>query len=494
MLHGIKLALSAKGDRVLLETNQRLREADRVLTELRRWFPQLQAAFEENQKIWASLAYNISTIAKTAQEVYHEHHKLQLPIDSLASAGDCVLTPVGGKVIHDERTRAVDQLRAFNDCIRQLRAEQMECVSALKNKEYYSSKLETIRANESKKKKKVTDKEADRRLRNEQKLRDYSTQLAYQTDKFHNGLQKVLDKKELLLELVLSSYVRTQDFYFSLNPMPAVLSLLQTRISPRALYELHGYTSALPHASFHSSYSEELAQPPRAPSPVTNMTKNPSSKVTFGDQDLTGRSVRHKDSVSNRTRRKSVRIVEGSVRQNPSIDQMNRDMSHPDKRDRFKSIRGAYITNSAVGDDETLEEANASAGDNGTHSAPVSQTQRKGATNFMRRKTESDVSRAGQKLSMVCSSLGPLNGKTGRIGDSAVQQSSRNAEQDPPATATAVDEMDTEHGICMDARTSDDERRVADKSFDDTVSLYPVTGRSCPKPRSSAMEHHRSKL
>ncbi|PXF43182.1 hypothetical protein BWQ96_07126 [Gracilariopsis chorda] len=492
MLHGIKLALSAKGDRVLLETNQRLREADRVLTELRRWFPQLQAAFEENQKIWTSLAYNISTIAKTAQEVYHEHHKLQLPLDSLASAGDCVLTPVGGKAIHDERTRAVDELRAFNDCIRQLRAEQMECVSALKNKEYYSSKLETIRANESKKKKKVTDREADRRLRNEQKLRDYSTQLAYQTDKFHNELHKALDKKELLLEMVLTSYVRTQDFYFALNPMPAVLSVMQSRISPRALYELHGYTNAAPLASLHSTHSDDLAQPPRAPSPVSKMTSNPNGSVPFDDQDLASQGVRRKASISNGTRKKSVRIVEGPVRQDPNIDQLNHEMSHPDLTGRFRCIRGPFNMPLAIGEDAIPGESNALPSDNGTQSAPVSQTHKSTrATNLMRRKTESDVSRAGQKSSLPSSSLGAPNGNTGRIDVSGTQRS-RNVDQGLSVARSTVEGIDLEHRRCTGGMRNGVAQRATDKSFDNTVPLYPMTDRGCPKSSNIALERHLS--
>eukprot|EP00178_Gracilaria_changii_P000295 TRINITY_DN1036_c0_g1_i1.p2 TRINITY_DN1036_c0_g1~~TRINITY_DN1036_c0_g1_i1.p2 ORF type:complete len:450 (-),score=76.27 TRINITY_DN1036_c0_g1_i1:3890-5239(-) len=314
MLHELKLAFSTKGDKSLLETDQRLREADRVLTELRRWFPQLQAAFEENEKIWASLAYNICTMAKTAQQVFSESHVMQTPLDQLSIAGQSVLKPAAGDALHDERARTVAELRAFNDCIRLLRETQMDCVSALKNKQYYASKLETIRSTETARRRKITDKEAERRLRNEQKLTDYSTQLSYQTEKLQKELQKALDKKQLLLEMVMNTYVRAQHFYFSLNPMKTVLPLLTKSVSPRALYELYGYTNTTRLASltFPNDHSDDMEQPARAPSPIlgdacttnadSHLVRQSSVANAPGDEKIESaphrkRSVRENDIV-----------------------------------------------------------------------------------------------------------------------------------------------------------------------------------------------------
>lgn len=275
MLHGIKLVISGRGDKFLLEADQRLREADRILTELQRWFPQVQAAYEENEKIWMSLGYNTCTMAKTAREIFSEDHRLQLPLDSLSVAGECILKPPGGEGLIDERSRTAGELRAFNDCIRQLRAIQTDCITALKNKEYYAVKLESIRATESKKKKKMTDREAERRQRNEQKLNDYSTQLAYQTEKLQTELQRALDKKELILEIAVCSFIRTQDFFFSVNPIPSVLTTLMSRVSPRAMHELDGHNGMglFGSVGLHSRNSMELQAPPRAPSPVMKSGK-----------------------------------------------------------------------------------------------------------------------------------------------------------------------------------------------------------------------------
>ncbi|CAN8067873.1 unnamed protein product [Agarophyton chilense] len=352
MLHELKLAFSTKGDKFLLETDQRLREADRILTELRRWFPQLQAAFEENEKIWASLAYNICTMAKTAQQVFAETHPMQAPLDQLSNAGQCLLKPAAGDALNDERARTVSELRAFNDCIRQLRATQLHCVSALKNKQYYASKLETIRSTESARRRKFTDKDAERRLRNEQKLTDYSTQLAYQAEKLQIELQKALDKKQLLLEMVMNSYVRAQHFYFSLNPMHTVLPLLTKSVSPRALYELYGYstTTRLASLAFHADQSQDVEQPPRAPSPVLHNSKPSSAPNYLLRQTSLAKTPSHEPSTSAPFSKRSVRVtadVHGLVHR----DQNTLSLRDTDgTENRITNSRCVYRANSSVAD------------------------------------------------------------------------------------------------------------------------------------------------
>ncbi|KAI0566796.1 hypothetical protein FGB62_6g134 [Gracilaria domingensis] len=349
MLHELKLAFSAKADKALLETDQRLRDADRILTELRRWFPQLQAAFEENEKIWASLAYNICTMAKTAQQVFSEKHPMQAPLDQLSAAGQCVLKPAAGDALHDERARTVAELRAFNDCIRLLRDTQMDCVSALKNKQYYASKLETIRSTETARRRKITDKEAERRLRNEQKLTDYSTQLAFQTEKLQTELQKALAKKQLLLEMVMNTYVRAQHFYFSLNPMQSILPLLTQSASPRALYELYGYTNATRLASLGlpSGDSDEIEQPPRAPSPVLRNSGPPNYDSHVARTSSMAKTLSNETVEPTPHRRRSVRVT------GVSQDSVHGDQNVGPRQDsegiknRRQSYRGAYRAKSS---------------------------------------------------------------------------------------------------------------------------------------------------
>lgn len=240
MLHGIKLAISRRGEREIIDSDQQVREADKLLTQLQRWFPQLQALIDENEKIWASLGYNICSVANTAQQVYDDENGIHFMLQSLYSAGDTLISPIGYISIFEERRIASIELRTFNENIRQLRILQTDCVTVLKNRTYYVNKLKNIRQNEGKKtkSKKISERDTDRRVRNEQKLADYSNQAFYQVERLRKELEMVINRKEIVTGLVLSSYIRTQDFFLGRNPMPPVLSLLTTHGSVRNIFEI----------------------------------------------------------------------------------------------------------------------------------------------------------------------------------------------------------------------------------------------------------------
>lgn len=228
MLHSVKVALSGLGDKSVLATDQRLREADQTITQLQRWFPQLQVSVDENDKTWSTLGFNIRTVARQAQEIYAPDHPNQYMLDHLHAAGESVRPPSREHALASERGRASAQLRAFNERIREVRGLQNECVVALKEKEYYHTKVETLRVNEGRKKK-VTERDVDKRLRNETKLSEVEGQLRFKWERLQQELEDVEASKESVLELVMLAFARTQDYYFGRNPMGPALSVFKSR-------------------------------------------------------------------------------------------------------------------------------------------------------------------------------------------------------------------------------------------------------------------------
>lgn len=289
MLHGIKLAISGRGDKALLATDQRLREADHTVEELHRWFPQLQVAVEENEKIWSSVGFNMRTIARTMQKVYAAHHGIQYTLDHLHAAGEQVTKPARDHSLSAERAHAHAELRTFNDRIRQLRALQSDCVAALKEKEYYHTKVETLRVNEGRKKK-VTERDVEKRLRNEQKLSEVEAELRFKWEKLQRELEEVEHSKETVLELVLVSFVHTQQYFFERNPMGPVLSLVESRRrSPSSVQGMmQPFDSSVSDvcrsacAPLPDSSSCELKPPPRAPSPDARNTASGPEVMALG--------------------------------------------------------------------------------------------------------------------------------------------------------------------------------------------------------------------
>lgn len=273
MLHGIKLAMNGRGAGDLLENDKGIAYAQRVVTDLLRWFPQLQAAVEENDKTWCTLGYNMKTVASTAQEIYGEQHPMMVMLESLQSASAKVAS-VQGHELEDERAKASTELREFNECLRSLRTLQEECVQTLKNKMYYQGKVDGIRRRDTEKsaKKKPNEKEVEKRLRNEQKLTEVNGLLDFKSDKLTRELSAILERKDKVLGTVLACYVHTQNCNFARNPMPAVIAYMPTT-SPSSFQErsqgFSQHSSSLSNggaAQRHSSYD----QPPRAPSPPSS--------------------------------------------------------------------------------------------------------------------------------------------------------------------------------------------------------------------------------
>lgn len=226
----MKLKLSTRGDRQLLATDQRLREADNTVSELQRWYPQLQVLVEENEKAWATLAHNLRKTSRVAQQTYPAEHGLHYVLDHLHEAGTEIKAPKRGHTLYEERARVAAELRALNDRIRELRMLQMGCVAAVKEKEYYLVKVESLRVNEGRKKK-VTERDVDKRLRNEQKLAEVVSDLSWKWERLMSMLERVQGEKGEIVERVMWAFVRTQRYYFDLDPMGVVLTLMRERRS-----------------------------------------------------------------------------------------------------------------------------------------------------------------------------------------------------------------------------------------------------------------------
>lgn len=293
MLHGIKMGLSGQNGKSLIESDECLKKSGMVVSDLQSWFPQLQAAIEENEKTWSSLGYNMKKVASTSQEIYGEGSPMQIMLEGLQVAGSRVIRPDASDNLSEERSKSAADLRAFNERIRGLRQNQEDCLATMKNKVYYQEKVETMRKKENeksaKKRASATEKEAEKRLRNEQKLTEVSTKLCTQIDNLSRELDATLSKKEEVLAKVLNCYIHTQNYFFARNPMPAVLANMPSLGSPQSVHQatnsghLVNSTAGFPPDTYEyapasappgpdpiGNSANQMTQPPRAPSPDSN--------------------------------------------------------------------------------------------------------------------------------------------------------------------------------------------------------------------------------
>lgn len=301
MLHGIKMAMTRRDEKAVLGSDEKIAAVTSSLTELQAWFPQLQVAVEDNEKIWSKLGFNLQTVSATAREIYAETNPMQIMLASLQDASGKVMRPDASEDLDGQRLRASGELREFNERIRALKLLHTDCVQTLKNKDYYKSKVETMRLKENEKKKNLSDREVEKRLRNEQKLNEVTAELSFKSEKLGIELDDLLAKKDRVLGLVLESYVHTQNYYFGRNPMPHVLASMPSNISPSPIYS--GAAQGLNHDTSTgpaiSQYNHHVAmeQPPRAPSPQFGTGpahfKTQSNPSVISPRDYSGENHRY---------------------------------------------------------------------------------------------------------------------------------------------------------------------------------------------------------
>lgn len=203
---------------------------------------------------------------------------MQFALLSLFEAGETILKPNGAEIMKRERCRSAAELCAFNDNVRQLRALQKECLISLRNKHYYSVKVESMSKQENRKLK-MSEKENGRRLRNEEKLNNYTMQVNFKVEKLKTEMEKVLSKKEHVLNMVTSSYINTQHLYFSKAPITPVMHLLERVIASKGTGQIGSFATSGSSKNSQDMPSDGMnPQLPRSPSlPLRKLSnKKPS--------------------------------------------------------------------------------------------------------------------------------------------------------------------------------------------------------------------------
>lgn len=94
------------------------------------------------------------------------------------------------------------------------RSLQNECVAALKEREYYAAKVESLKCGEEKRKKKVSERDVERRVRNEGKLEEVEDGLRCKWERLQRELGDVELGKDAVVGQVLSCFVRLQIWFF----------------------------------------------------------------------------------------------------------------------------------------------------------------------------------------------------------------------------------------------------------------------------------------
>jgi hypothetical protein len=266
MLRFIEQQARQKGFKGLSCTrDDSLSTAKRIISDMRRDFSKLEAALEDNANLRANLVRNIQRVGSTAEGMYDDGHPMHCTLRVLHCASEHALqhtrvhdAPFPGRhaesdgvhgLCHKQTSPSIDlsDVRMFNGQLCCLQRIQAECTALVRKKHHYLQKVKKMNGANL-----AGDRDAQRRIRNEQKLNETAGQLTYLKEKLFAEIEICVKRKERVLTSAVESYLRANYCFFKSNPVETAVDSLHTQkllwspTKPIATAEMKHYSFSLP--------------------------------------------------------------------------------------------------------------------------------------------------------------------------------------------------------------------------------------------------------
>lgn len=240
MLNNIKLALTGRSDDTILKSDSRLHDADNVLQDLQRLLPKLEAALDENENLWASLGHNLTTTAGTLKSLFPATStRMHVTLDALTSAGVHISKCRSNHPLSKEAATCRAELRAFNTVVDELRATFTATVDAFRSRERYRTKVDVLVEAESAARRRQTDREVARRIRNEQKLNQICREADVLAEKLQDQVDQTMVKKRVVVNTVVMTFLNFQHAHLAGDRMSPVIAAFSAASSSPHMRQNH---------------------------------------------------------------------------------------------------------------------------------------------------------------------------------------------------------------------------------------------------------------
>lgn len=261
MFQNIKLALTGRSDETILKSDARLHDADVVLQDLQRLLPKLEAALDENENLWASLGHNLTTTAGTLKSLFPATStRMHVTLDALTSAGFHISKCRTHHPLSTESATCRAELRAFTAVVDELRATFAATVDAFRTRERYRAKVEVLVEAENANRRRQTDREVARRIRNEQKLNQVGREADVLAEKLQDQVDQTVIKKRVVVNTVVMKFLHFQHAHLAGDRMAPVIAAFSAVSTSSNMRQGHNQGSK---SGFHSDsrYERSMIDP-----------------------------------------------------------------------------------------------------------------------------------------------------------------------------------------------------------------------------------------
>lgn len=244
MLHNLKLVLTGRPDDSVLKLDPRLLDAQLVLQELQRELPKLEASLDENEKLWASLGHNVTTTAGALKSLYPATNtRMHVTLDALTSAGTHISKCRTHTPLSTDTVACRAELRAFFGAVESLRTTFAATIDAFRTRERYRSKIDVFLEAENGTRRRQTDREVARRIRNEQKLNQVGREADVLAEKLKDQVNQTLVKKSVVMNTVVMTFLKIQNAHLSGDRMSPVLAAFSATSTSGHKHSSHSQSS-----------------------------------------------------------------------------------------------------------------------------------------------------------------------------------------------------------------------------------------------------------
>lgn len=226
MMHNMKLQLKGAGKKKILREDTGLAATDNTLSEWHSSVSALLNAINANENAWRGLFSTFDAFHPIATSIYPQEDTDAFEFcNSLSAIKKQLESPPPGVESYVDAKQRIDitkkDLENLLSRIGNARAMQANRIEVTREYRYYADKTQSMTQAEQKKSQGPTEKDVERRQRNEQHVANKSTELHSLTNQLFHEMDAIAVERLAATDRAMAAMLLLQHHYFASNPVSA---------------------------------------------------------------------------------------------------------------------------------------------------------------------------------------------------------------------------------------------------------------------------------
>lgn len=224
MFHVFKRSIKGVGVRKLVSEDQTLQATEQTLTEWISSVTMLMDIIQANEKAWTDLFTSIAAFQPVASAIYPPTDTdAQACLAALAGARGTLETPADGLESYSSAVQRLDiakqELATLLTRMQKAQTLHGQRLASIREFRYYESKAREMIATEERRGSTVSQKNVDRRARNQTKSVELTAKLNSETNQLLHEMDDLSVERLASTDRALAAIVLLQSHYFRANPI-----------------------------------------------------------------------------------------------------------------------------------------------------------------------------------------------------------------------------------------------------------------------------------